>query len=87
MELKNNGAEPFNLGGWSVFSQDTFAEVYFPAGTTLAPGAFCRIYTNEIHPDSCGGVSFGMTEEAWLNDAGCGDLYNPQEEAVASYCY
>jgi hypothetical protein len=89
LELFNSGSTPFDLGGWSVYAEDTFAEAFFPQGFSLAPGKFCRVYTNEIHEDSCGGVSFGSAQEVWPNDYSCGGLYTPipEEENAAYYCY
>lgn len=86
MEIKNTGSAAVDLTGWSLYSDDTFAEVYFPT-FSLAPGQSCRVYTNVIRSDSCAGVSFEWPEEAWVDDTGCGGLYDADEWAVYSYCY
>jgi hypothetical protein len=88
IELQNQGIEPFDLGGWSVFAEDVGLDVYFPTGFALAPDAFCRVYTNEVHADSCGGVSFESDEELWPDDvSSCGTLWDADENLVADYCY
>lgn len=93
IELHNTGSAAFDLTGWSVYS-DIGVDAYFNDGTTLAPGAYCRVYTNELHSDSCGGISNGISfmsgEEVWLDPpdyTGCGSLWTPDEDYVAEYCY
>jgi hypothetical protein len=88
IELQNKGNEPFDLSDWSVFAEDIGLDVYLPAGFTLAPGAFCRIYTDEVHSDSCGGVSFESDDEMWPDGiSACGTLWDPEENLVADFCY
>ena len=44
-------------------------------GFVLQPGQECRVYTNEVHPESCG-FSFQDTGSAlWPNNGECGHLY------------
>jgi len=45
------------------------------------------VYTNEVHPESCG-FNFGHTRSAlWANSGECGHLYNPSGAEVSAYCY
>jgi hypothetical protein len=57
----------------------------FPA-MELQPGQSCRVYTNEVHPDTCG-FSFGSGREIWNNGGDCGYLYDASAAEVSRYCY
>lgn len=87
IEIKNTGQTEFSLGGWSLYSDSSFAEIYFPSDFSLGAGMWCRVYTNEIHPESCAGLSFGKNQPAWDNEFDCGGLYNEQEESISEFCY
>jgi hypothetical protein len=52
----------------------------------LQPGQSCRVYTNEMHGDSCGGT-FGSGRAIWNNDGDCGYLFNAKGALVSEYCY
>ncbi|MDI6696649.1 MAG: lamin tail domain-containing protein [Anaerolineales bacterium] len=86
IQILNQGNTAANLDGWSVFAYDSGAELYF-SSFVLQPGASCRVYTNEIHNDSCAGLSFGSNEPVWANDTDCGGLYDPNEDLISEYCY
>lgn len=87
IEIKNDGETEMALGGWSLYSDSTFAELYFRSSFTLQAGQRCRVYTNEIHPDSCDGRTFGLNSGAWDNEFDCGGLYDAAEISMAEYCY
>ncbi len=57
----------------------------FPA-YVLQPGESCRVYTNEVHPETCG-FSFGFSEPVWSNSGDCGYLYDPDGALMSEYCY
>lgn len=86
IQILNQSNTAANLEGWSVFAYDSGAELYFPS-FVLQPGAYCRVYTNEVHSDSCAGLSFESDEPVWSNDTDCGGLYDPNEDLVSEYCY
>ncbi len=44
VELVHRGAATANLAGWSLSDSDRPRRFVFPAGTTLAPGAFLRVW-------------------------------------------
>lgn len=87
IEIMNEGTTEMALGGWSLYSDSSFAELYFRSSFTLQARQRCRVYTNEIHPDSCDGRTFGLNSGAWDNEYDCGGLYNAAEESMAEYCY
>jgi hypothetical protein len=58
----------------------------FPA-FSLQPGQVCRVYTNEIHPESCG-FSFAFSETAiWNNGGDCAYLSDSAGNLIAQSCY
>jgi len=86
-EIANNGGVPVNLNSWRLNADDTGQDFYFP-NMTLNPGESCRVYTNEIHTDSCGNSSFGIAIAIWNNtERECGRLYNANGSLVHEYCY
>jgi len=83
--IANTGTALANLQGWTL-SAGTLDQVFtFPA-LELQSGQTCRVYTNEIHPDSCG-LSFGSGSALWNNRGDCGYLYKPDGSHVNTYCY
>jgi hypothetical protein len=63
--ITNTGAAPVNLSGWRLNADDPGQDFYFP-NYDLASGHSFRVYTNEIHPESCG-FSFGSGKALWAN--------------------
>ena len=45
-----------------------------------------RVYTNEIHLESCGFI-FGSSSALWRNSGDCGYLYDDEGTLVSEYCY
>ena len=84
--ITNNGGSPVNLGGWRLNAGDQGQDFSFP-GIDLQPGQSCRVYTNQVHPDSCGGGTFGSGRAIWNNDGDCGMLYDSTGAEVSRYCY
>lgn len=84
-EIRNVGGTPVNLGGWRLYAGDPGQDFWFPS-YVLQPGASCRVYTNQAHPESCG-FSFGRGSAVWNNGGDCGYLYDSGGVQVDSYCY
>lgn len=83
--IANTGTASINLAGWRLNAGDNGQDFRFPS-YDLAPGASCRVYTNQFHPESCG-FSFGRGQAIWNNGGDCGFLYNASGAEVSRYCY
>ncbi len=83
--IANTGTAPQDITGWRLNAGDRGQDFVFP-NYTLAPGESCRVYTNEIHPETCG-FSFGISKAIWANSGDCGYLYDANGVEVSSYCY
>jgi endonuclease YncB( thermonuclease family) len=83
-EIKNVSPDTVQLSGW-MLSAGHGQDFIFPA-FELAPGQTCRVYTNEVHPESCG-FSFGRDESLWSNAGDCGHLYDPGGSLIDEVCY
>lgn len=83
--LENVSDRPVDLAGWRLAAGSNSQSFTFPA-YTMQPGATCRVYTNEIHPESCG-FSFGLDEAIWRNGGECGTLFDAAGVLVARLCY
>jgi endonuclease YncB( thermonuclease family) len=84
-EITNKGDNSVQLFGWRLNAGAPSQNFIFP-DFELLPGQSCRIYTNEVHPDSCG-FSFHNPQAVWKNSGDCGYLYNAAGEEVSKYCY
>jgi len=84
-QILNQGAEPVNLAGWRLNAGAPGDDLNFP-DLELEPGQSCRVYTNEVHPET-GGLSFGISRAMWNNKGDCGYLYDAVGELVSEYCY
>jgi micrococcal nuclease len=83
--IKNTGSTEVNIGGWRLNAGNPGQDFRFP-NHVLAPGAECRVYTNQLHSESCG-FSFGSGQAIWNNKGDCGYLYNASGTEVSNYCY
>ena len=84
-EITNTGSAPVDLKGWTLNAGDRGQDFRFPS-YTLEPGKSCRVYTNEIHPESCG-FSFRSGRAIWNNEGDCGYLYDDEGALVSRKCY
>jgi len=84
-EVTNHGSGPVSLIGWRLNAGSPGQDFNFP-NFVIDPGQTCRVYTNEIHPETCG-FSFESGVALWLNSGDCGYLYNQAGDLVSSYCY
>jgi hypothetical protein len=84
-EIKNIGSWAVNVSGWRLNAGDPGQNFYFPS-FVFQPGQTCRVYTNEIHLDTCG-FSFGSGSALWINSGDCGYLYGADGGLVHVLCY
>lgn len=84
--ITNRGGTAINMGGWRLNADDRNQDFYFPA-FDLQPGQSCRVYTNQVQADSCGGASFGRGDALWANGGECGHLFDAAGTEVSTYCY
>lgn len=85
VRIRNDSPDPIDLRGWTL-SDDANHVFYFPA-YILQPGQECRIYTNEVHPDTCG-FNYGFSGSAiWNNSGDCAHLKDAAETLIDEYCY
>lgn len=83
--ISNGGRSPVNIGGWRLNAGDPRHYFVFP-DIDLQHGQSCRVYTNEIHHETCS-LSFGSGHEIWSNGGDCGYLYDSAGDEVSTYCY
>ena len=81
----NAGASAVNLQGWKLNAGDPGQDFIFPP-LSLAPGQACWVYTNEVHPETCG-LSFGRRQAIWNNKGDCGRLYRADGQLAHEKCY
>ncbi len=84
--IQNTGAGTINLNGWRLNAGNPGQDFTFPS-IDLGPGQSCRVYTNQVNPDSCGGGSFGSGSAIWSNSGDCGYLFDSTNAQVSQYCY
>lgn len=84
--ITNQSTAAVNLKGWRLNAGADGQDFIFPA-FSLGPGASCRVYTNEIHADSCGAASFASLQPMWNNSGDCGYLYDASAAEVHRKCY
>jgi len=84
-EIMNQGGGTVNLAGWRLNAGDPGQDFTFPS-FGLLPGRSCRVYTNEVHPET-GGFSFRSGHAIWNNDRDCGDLFDASGAPQSHYCY
>jgi hypothetical protein len=85
VEIRNDSGQPMQLKGWIL--QDKARHVFSFPDYVIQFGQVCRIYTDEIHPESCG-LSFGFKDSAiWNNGGDCAYLKDQAGKMVAEYCY
>jgi endonuclease YncB( thermonuclease family) len=84
VEIRNAGSWPVQLSGWTL--SDLEGHTFIFSRFILKPGQYCRIYTNEFHPDTCG-FSYFSPAPIWENDVDCALLKDPQGNLVDQVCY
>jgi len=87
IEIANTGTDTGDISGWRVNADDKGQDFIFPEGTTLAPGASFRVYTN-MTDLSTGGFSFGSKRAIWNNKQGdIGHLFDASGKEVDEFGY
>jgi micrococcal nuclease len=84
-EILNRGTAPVNLAHWRLNAGDPGQDFFF-LDFVLQPGQMCRVYTNEVHPET-GGFSFYSSRAIWNNKGDCGYLYDASGNLVSQSCY
>ncbi|MEG4208056.1 lamin tail domain-containing protein [Microcoleus sp. Pol7_A1] len=84
--IVNDGLVDIDISGWKIKTDNRNQEFSFPAGTVLKKGAECRVYTNEVHPES-GGFSFNSKRSVWNNFSDEGRLLDAMGNLMSSYAY
>ncbi len=84
--ITNRGGAAVNLSGWRLNAGEPDQNFGFPS-FDLGPGQSCRVYTNQVNADSCGGGTFGNGQALWNNGGDCGILYNAEGVEVSRYCW
>ncbi|MEG5000965.1 lamin tail domain-containing protein [Microcoleus sp. B4-D4] len=84
--IVSDGLVDIDISGWKIHTDNRNQEFSFPAGTVLKKGAECRVYTNEVHPES-GGFSFGSKRSVWNNSSDEGRLLDVMGNLMSSYAY
>jgi len=88
-EIRNDGDRAVDLAGWrlnagsegNAHGQDVIFSSFL-----IQPGQVCRVYTNEVHPETCG-LSFHSPTALWNNRGDCARLYDDTGALVDESCY
>jgi hypothetical protein len=83
--ITNTGGQTVNLQGWRLSAGPPDQDYWFLT-FELAPGQSCRVYSNEVHPDTCG-FSFSRGGAVWRNKGECGYLFDVAGVEVSRYCF
>ena len=83
--IGNIGNAPQDVSFWKLEAVSKGRIFTFPK-FTLQAGQICRIYTNEVHKETCG-FSFQHTTALWNNRADCARIFNQRGSIVDEYCY
>lgn len=84
VEIRNSDTQPIQLGGWTL--RNNRNRIYTFPNYIIQPGQYCRIYTNEYHPDTCG-FSFFSLSPIWEDFSDCAFLMDNQGVLIDSFCY
>jgi micrococcal nuclease len=84
VEFRNDSQVPLQLEGWTL--QDDERHIFTFPSFVLGPGQYCRVYTNEYHPTSCG-FSYWSPSPIWDNVTECAYLKDPYGELISTFCY
>jgi endonuclease YncB( thermonuclease family) len=84
VEIRNAGAWPVQLRGWTISNSKGYTFTF--TAFILRPGDYCRVYTNEYHPGTCG-FSFNRPSPVWDNHGDCAFLRDASGALVDQYCY
>ena len=83
-EIRNLSNFAVQLSGWSL-SDEKGHKFTFP-NLVLISGGYCRIYTNQYVPETCG-LSFYSLSAIWDDAGDCAYLRDPYGNIVSQLCY
>ncbi len=86
IEITNPGETGLDMSGWRAEAGHVDQFFVFPNGFTLAPGDTCRLYTNQVLDDSCGGYTFGHNKPILNNEGDCGQFYDALGLLIVERC-
>lgn len=86
VEILNDSGTAVLMKGWTLSDSSGSTKTFTFPQFTMQPGQTCRVYTNEIHPESCG-FSFGNNQAIWNNTGDCAILKAANGSIVDEYCY
>jgi endonuclease YncB( thermonuclease family) len=86
VEIRNIGAQPVDLGGWLLNAQKSGLGIFIQS-FLLQPGASCRVYTNQVNPDSCAETTIGSPLPVWRDNGECALLKDSEGNQVFQFCY
>ena len=88
--LTNIASAPVVLTQWRLISvraaPNRPQEFIFPHDFTMAPGATCRVYTNEIHDEACG-LSFRAGQAPGNNTGDKAELRDRDGNLIDWWCH
>ncbi|MDY7079752.1 MAG: lamin tail domain-containing protein [Chloroflexota bacterium] len=84
VEICNDDPQPVPLEDWTLHNAAN--QVFTFPGYLIQPDQFCRIYTNQDHPEWCG-FSFGSDSDVWNYAQDCAYLRDDKGILVDAYCY
>lgn len=83
--ITNRGGAVVNIGNWRLNAGEDDQNFYFP-DFNLQPGQSCRVYTDEVHSDTCG-FTFSRGDAIWRNSGDCGALFDASGAEVSRFCW
>lgn len=83
--IRNEDKSAIDLKGWKLVDKDQLIEFVFPE-YVLQPKQECRIYTNELHTDTCG-FNLECGRAIWSNEGDCAYLSDPEGNPPREFCY
>jgi hypothetical protein len=84
VEFRNGSGAAVELAGWTL-RDEAGATFTFPS-FLMQPDQICRVYTNEVHADSCS-FSFGSGTAIWNNGGDFAYLRDSSGAVIDQYCY
>jgi uncharacterized repeat protein (TIGR01451 family) len=85
VEIRNDDISSIQLQGW-VLRNNLGTPTYTFPSFVMVPGKVCRIYTNEVHTDTCG-FTFSSSSPIWDSAADCAYLFDSGNLLVGQKCY
>jgi hypothetical protein len=85
VEIRNDDVSNIQLQGWVLRNNLGTPSYTFPS-YVMIPGKVCRVYTNEVHTDTCG-FSFGSSSPIWDSAADCAYLFDSSNLLIGQKCY